>query len=380
MPKPEPVAASPRVWTPAMVRVMVTLLLGAGVANLFVIAPRFLGAIGYDKRQIGVVMGAFNLASLAMAPVVARLIARLGFARVIAGGCALAAIGAAVFAQVDTLAGYAAARAIQGAGMACLTIGAAAYVAEASPIDRLAQALGAAGVLTLVAMAVGPALAQLIHDHAGWRWVWRAGVVSGVAAVATTWRLPPVARHDGAVAPAGAAAWGALVAMGLAGVGFGAIWSFLADYAPRVGVPRVTAFFTAYVAAAVAARLFLGGLSDRLGRAAVARPALVGHALALVGMSQLGVTWHLIAIGAIYGLCHGVYYPALQALVVERAGGARSAAIAASTFAFGLGLVAAAFGLGPVARAWGYPTIYVIAAGAGLAAAVSVGRGAVTGR
>ncbi len=183
-----------------MVRVMVTLLLGAGVANLFVIAPRFLGALGYDKRQIGVVMGAFNLASLAMAPVVARLIARLGFARVIAGGCALAAIGAAVFAQVDTLAGYATARAIQGAGMACLTIGAAAYVAESSPIDRLAQALGAAGVLTLVAMALGPALAQLIHDHAGWPWVWRAGVISGVAAVATTLRLPPVARHDGPAA------------------------------------------------------------------------------------------------------------------------------------------------------------------------------------
>ena len=61
--------------------------------------------------------------------------------------------------------------------------------------------------------------------------------------------------------------------------------------------------------------------------------------------------------------------------MVERGGGGRSAAIAASTFAFGLGLVAAAFGLGPVARAWGYPTIYAIAAGAGLAAAASVGRG-----
>jgi MFS family permease len=241
---------------------------------------RFLGAIGYDKRQIGVVMGAFNLASLAMAPVVARLIARLGFARVIAGGCALAAIGAAVFAQVDTLAGYATARAIQGAGMACLTIGAAAYVAESSPIDRLAQALGAAGVFTLVAMALGPALAQLIHDHAGWPWVWRAGVISGVAAVATTLRLPPVARHDGPAATGDGVAWGALVAMGLAGVGFGAIWSFLADYAPRVGVPRVTAFFTAYVVAANAARLARGGLSDRLAPR-LARPTLVGHALAL---------------------------------------------------------------------------------------------------
>lgn len=353
-----------------MVRVMITLLLGAGVANLFVIAPRFLGAMGYDKRQIGVVMGAFNLASLAMSPLVARLLARLGFARVIAGGCALAAVGAAVFAQVDTLAGYAAARAIQGAGMACLTIGAAAYVAESSPIERLAQALGAAGVLTLVAMALGPALAQLIHDHAGWPWVWRAGVISGAAAVLTTLRLPPAMRHDGPAPAAGATAWDALIATGLAGVGFGAIWSFLADYGPRVGVPRVTAFFTAYVVAAITARLFLGGLSDRLGRATVARPALVGHALALAGMSQLGATWHLIVVGAVYGLCHGVYYPTLQALVVERAGGARGAAIATSTFAFGLGLVGAAFGLGPVARAWGYPTIYAIAAGAGLVAAL----------
>ncbi len=353
-----------------MVRVMVTLLLGAGVANLFVIAPRFLGAMGYDKRDIGVVMGAFNLASLAMSPLVAPLLARLGFARVIAGGCALAAIGAGVFAASSTMGGFAAARAIQGAGMACLTIGAAAYVAESSPIDRLAQALGAAGVLTLAAMALGPALAQLIHDHAGWTWVWRAGVISGAAAVATTWRLPPVARPDGAVVGLGATAWPALVATGLAGIGFGAIWSFLADYGPRAGVPRVTAFFTAYVVAAVAARLFLGGLSDRLGRATVARPALVGHALALVGMSQLGATWHLIVVGAVYGLCHGVYYPTLQALVVERAGGARSAAIASSTFAFGLGLVGAAFGLGPVARAWGYPAIYLIAAGAGAIAAV----------
>ena len=78
-----------------MVRVMVTLLLGAGVANLFVIAPRFLGMAGYDKRDIGVVMGAFSLASLAMSPVVAALTTRLGHARVIGGGCALAALGAA---------------------------------------------------------------------------------------------------------------------------------------------------------------------------------------------------------------------------------------------------------------------------------------------
>ncbi|MBK9032354.1 MAG: MFS transporter [Myxococcales bacterium] len=364
-----PDADARRVWTPAMVRVMVTLLLGAGVANLFVIAPRFLGAAGYDKREIGVVMGAFNLASLAMSPVVAALTTRLGYARVIGGGCVLAALGAGLFASADAMIGYAAARAIQGAGMACLMIGAAAYVAESAPVDRLGQALGAAGVLTLVAMALGPVLAQLLHDHLGWPWVWRAGIISGAAGwlVATT--LPPAAAQPAPARGATRPAWAALIATALAGVGFGSIWTFVADYGPRVGVPTVTPFFSAYVVAAVTARLALGTLSDRLGRRAVAAPALIGHGAALVGMAFLGARWHLIAIGGLYGLCHGVYYPTLQALVVERAGGRKSAAIAWSTFAFGVGLVTAAFGLGPVARAWGYPAIYWIAAGAGAVAA-----------
>ena len=32
-----------------------------------------------------------------------------------------------------------------------------------------------------------------------------------------------------------------------------------------------------------------------------------------------------------YGLCHGIYYPTLQAMVVERAGGHPGRAITAST-------------------------------------------------
>jgi predicted MFS family arabinose efflux permease len=67
-----------------------------------------------------------------------------------------------------------------------------------------------------------------------------------------------------------------------------------------------------------------------------------------------------------------MYYPALQAMIVERGGEARARAIAASTFAFGLGIVLGAFALGAVARAAGYPVIYLIAAAAGACAAVVV--------
>ncbi|MEZ4403466.1 MAG: MFS transporter [Kofleriaceae bacterium] len=377
LPSVAPPVAPRRLWSPAMVRVTVTLLLGAGVTNLFVIAPRFLGARGYDKRDIGVVMGAFGLASLLMSTQVARWIARVGFKGVIASGCALAAVGAAVFATSSTMAGFAAARALQGLGMSALMIGAAAYVAESTPPAKLGQALGAAGVLTLVAMAVGPALAQLIHDHAGWAAVWWAGVASGLAALAVAAGLPPVTPHDHPLPLAAGGAGPTLVATSLAGVGFGTIWTFLADYGPRVGAPTVTGFFLAYVAAAVSTRLGLGSLSDRFGRRAVVAPALLGHAVALAGMAGLGAGWHLYVIGALYGLCHGLYYPAMQALVVEQSGGRPSGAIGVSTFAFGLGQVVAAFGLGPVARAWGYPAIYLVGAGAGVVAAglIIAGRG-----
>lgn len=361
-----------RLVTPALVLVALTLFLGAQVPNVFVLAPRFLGDGGYHERDIGLVMGSFNIASLLMSPAVGWLCQRLGHGRVLAAGCLIAASGAVGFALADDRLGYAAGRALQGLGFANVIVGAAAYVAETAPVGRLGEALGLAGVLTLAAQAVGPVVAQLIRDGAGWPAVWWFGAGAGVVGAAVALTLPPAARHDhGDDGPRGPAA-AALLATVLSGVGFGAIWTFLADYGPRAGVAEVTPFFVAYVIAAIAVRLVLGTLSDRIGRHAAAAPALAGHAAILVAMALVGATWHLVAIGLVYGFCHGIYYPTMQALVVERSGGARGRAVSAATFAFGAGVTGAAFVLGPVARAAGYPAIYLIAAACGALAAALV--------
>ncbi|MCL4228072.1 MAG: MFS transporter [Myxococcales bacterium] len=361
-----------RLVTPALVLVTVTLFLGAQVPNVFVLAPRFLADRGHTEDQLGVIMGGFNLASLVMSPVVGWLCLRLGHARVLAAGCLVSAVGAVGFALADELVGFTAGRALQGLGFAAVLVGAAAYVAETAPPARLGEALGLAGVLTLAAQAVGPVAAAVLRDLAGWSAVWWFGAGAGVAGAAVALALPPAVRH-GAVddGPRGAA-FGPLAASVLAGVGFGAIWTFLADHGPRAGVGQVTPFFVAYVIAAISVRLFLGTLSDRIGRRQAATPALCGHAAILVAMAAVGATWHLVPIGLVYGFCHGIYYPTLQAMVVERSGGRRSRAISASTFAFGAGVAAAAFALGPVAHAFGYPVIYLVAAGCGALAAALV--------
>jgi MFS family permease len=347
---------------------MGTLFLGAMVPNLFVLTSRFLGGRGFDEQEIGIVMSAQNLTALAITPAIGWLVARLGHARALALGCAVTAAGAAVFLVADEVVGYAIGRALQGLGFSAVLVGGAAYVVEIAPPARLGEALGVSGVLTLAAQAVGPAIGEAILAL-GWDALFGAGVVFGFAGAAVALRLPAARHHHeaGAIVPASPAA-AILVAIGLAGMGFGAIWMFLADYVHDVGIARTTWFFVPYVIAAIATRLFLGDLSDRIGRRQAAAPALAGHALILFGMAVVSAPWQLVGIGLIYGLCHGVYYPTLQAMIVERSGGRRSRAVAAATFAFGAGVIVAGVALGAVARAWGYPAIYPIASAAGVVA------------
>jgi len=355
-----------------MVLISATLFLGALVPNLFVLAPRFLAALGHDEQQIGVVMGSFNVALLLFTPVIGRLVERFGHRPLLVAGCLIGALGCVAFDLASGTTTYALARVVQGVGFAAILVGAASYVAEIAPPAQLAQALGIAGVLTLCSQAVGPFVGEILEHAAGWRAVFYAGAAGGCSGALVALFLPAaVERERNAVADR-VGALPVLLAVALAGFGFGSVWTFLSDYTDRVGVGAVTPFFLPYVAAAISTRVFFGHLPDRLGRRAVAVPALLCHALALGLMAGLEARWQLVTYGALFGLAHGFYYPALQAMVVERAAGARSRAIAGSTFAFGAGIVASAFLLGALAKVCDYPIIYLVAAGAGVVAALVV--------
>lgn len=374
------VAASPgeprqSLWSRPMITVAVVLFLGALGCNLLIPASAYLGARGFDQGQLGLAMGAFNVASLVTMLLISRPLAALGHARVLAAAALLIAAGAVLFALADALPWFAAGRALQGLGLGALLVAAGAYVVEISPAERLGEALGISGILTLTAQAAGPSAADLLHRAAGWPAVFWTAAAAAALAVVPALRLT-AARVPPALGPAAlGAAWPALVATALAGIGFGAIWTFLGDAARRLeGGVSVAWFFTAYVVAAVVSRLRLGDVADRHGRAKVSALALLGHVGAFVVLAAATAPWHLVVVGLGYGLCHGVYYPAMQALVVARMGGVRSRAVAASTFAFGLGIVGAAWGMGSLARVHGYPVLYGAAAGAGALAALLVWR------
>jgi MFS family permease len=167
----------------------------------------------------------------------------------------------------------------------------------------------------------------------------------------------PIARHY------------ALVVM-LSGATFGAVFTFEPAYALALGRTRVGGFFVAYAIAAIFVRLVLGSLPARIGSYRVACGALVLYA-AVVGALAAAGPAALEPLGALFGVAHGLFYPAVNAMAVTAVRAhERGRMIAIFTGAFAVGLSCGSTLLGYVAASGGYPLVFILAACGTLVAVV----------
>lgn len=356
--------------TPTFVLLCLVLCLGAHAPNLLVLLPRHLRVVGLGESEIGIVMGSFALASISAMPFAAELSDRAGRRVPITLGLILCGLSCGAMTLATSMPGFLLARIGAGAGWGAVLVGASIVTAEIAPPGRLAQALGISGILTLVAMAVGPSLGEVIVARGGFTAVFITAAALCVAGSVLAGFLP---RRGGAShTPQRGLVLDAplrrpLVATFLVSAGFGAIISFLADSTALKGIHSVAGFFNAYVALAIFTRLACGSWSDRFGRRRVIVPSLVGQALALGALAWVRSAWQLIPAGALFGFTHGLYYPSLMAFTVERAAAPRRArAIASFNFAFSAGIAASAVVNGFVAERFGYAAVYLLCASAAL--------------
>lgn len=291
---------------------------------------------------------------------------RLGFAYV---GAALMSATGVGFLGVDALGPWLVfLRVVHGFAFTLFLVAASTLAADLAPPRRLGQALGIFGAMMVSTNALAPAAAEWLADAAGWDAVFAttAGMaaLSGLLLLAvrerphtrgTTREVPglgSVFARPG-IAPI-------LWASGLAGVTFGALFTFHQPYALSLGIARVSDFLVAYSIAAVIVRGVFGGVADRLGRLLVARAALVVYGaapIAVVLLGASGFSW----VGALLGLAHGLFYPALNAVIVEGAeDDVRGKVMAVYNGAFNIGFSIGSLALGYVAEASGYGLVFVL--------------------
>jgi len=333
----------------------------------FFLLPKFLEQrLGATPSAMGQVVGRGPLSGVLAVPLVAWAIDRWHRKRLLVAGTALGALAAFAHMSIDQVGlSLYALRAVQGLAFLVTFNTAATLAVELSPPERLSQALGYFGVAMLGTNALAPALVEPLADSLGWG---AAFCVAGGAAtlacfLALFTESPQVASNTSSNSVT--SLWNRhIVSVSytsmLMGVGFGALVTFAQPFALSLGDREVRGLFIGYTITAVAVRVVLGGLADRVGRLRVAFGSMVLYAAVILSTSRMQAGW-LFEIGLGLGVAHGLLYPALNALIVENvAPTIRGAVMTTFNGAFNLGFALSALGFGTVAEAAGFRLVFLI--------------------
>jgi EmrB/QacA subfamily drug resistance transporter len=162
----------------------ITLALGLGtfltlfdVTAVVVAMPGIAKDLGFAVAGAAWVMDAYSLAFVGALLASGGLADRFGRRRSMLAGNAVFLIASIACGVATDGAMLLAARVVQGVGAAFMVTGAIALVAGSFPnLGQRARVFGIIGVISGVAMALGPTLGGLLATWFGWRWIFYANV------------------------------------------------------------------------------------------------------------------------------------------------------------------------------------------------------------
>ncbi len=363
---PDSSALGDRLWTPAFTRLVIAQALFGFAYSVFLLLPKLLAvAYGAAAQEIGMVMAAFGVLSLAAIPAVGPIVARLGRRGAMQASFALLAGSALAFLLIRRADGLAALlRGLQGVAWSLFFAAGMSLLAEAVPPGRLGHAIGLYGGASLATNAIAPAVAEPIAAWLGPRAVF---TLSALVAAAGGWFCRHLAAGDaGTVVREKAAAHPparrllarVLIVLAVGGLAAAGMFTFVAPFSLAHGIGVVRGFFVAYTSTALLIRLGGARLTDWLGPQRTALAGGAGYGLVVVAMGLCGPK-HLVVLGAAFGLAHGILFPALMTLLLEGTGSsARPRLLALANGAINVGVVGLGI-LGSAAERRGYPAVFV---------------------
>jgi MFS family permease len=343
-----------------------SLLFFVAFYTLLVPFPLYLAEIGLPDWQIGLILGAFGVASLVGRPLAGVAADRFGSRMVMLAGASALLVGVAGVNATTNPALLFVLRLLQAAGYVAFTTASnALVVALASPAERksLLTRFGAAAnvAMTLTPVTINALLPWLTLNGALWVAVFFALVSGGLALLV------------GSPAPVGApvsvrlqiprSALLPMLLAAVAGLGFGAFFQFLPLLTERQGGIASGPLFAVYGASIVLTRLVSARWMDRGDERVILR---VGYALLALGLLLFAGSqqWFLLALaafcvasgsGLMTGLLMNLHVEALPLT-------ARGNAVALYYLGFDLGIGGGAWLLAPVLQGWGIGALFACAA------------------
>jgi MFS family permease len=338
---------------------------------LFIFLPAYLYRLGIREGEIGLLMAAGALVAVATKPVNGMLVGRGLRKPFLMGGALTGALSTVPWIYVASPGPHLyLLRVAQGVSFSAFAAASYSYIAACAPAHRRAEALGIFGLSFFLPVSVGGWVGEWVVRQVGF-----GGLFAGAAAAAILSGIFPAGlREPGIRERPTIASLGIYLtrpffvpnsAGYLFGTAYGSIFTFLPVYLLAEGKGSIGTFVFVYALSVVAARTLGRNLLDRLPRERVSLAALLLLCAGNLLIPIVGGGVGLAAAGGAAGLGHGLLFPALSALVLDRArDDAGGMAMAMFTAAFDMGLVTGAAAFGFVAEAFGYPAMFISAAGA----------------
>jgi MFS family permease len=376
-----PVTA-PQTWTRVFAGLCAVLLLtftafGAAVPVLPELVTHDLHG---PALAVGAIFATSAVAALLGRPYAGRLAQHSDVRLVIAGGAAAASLVGVAYALAATLGGPAgitallAVRVLMGLAEAAIFTAGSLWVVALAPAERRGQLVGWYGLAMWSGWTLGPMIGDLLRRETGYGAVWALHVLLPAAAALIALRLPRHALGSGEVSrrlvPRAVILPG--TALALAAVGYSAMAGFVVLHLDQRGTGGGSLTLGLFGAAYIVVRLLFGRLPDRVGAARIAVACGLTEA---AGLALIAAATSLCVAGlgaVIMGAGFTLLYPSLALLVINRSEPAeRGAALGAYTSFWDLGLGIAGLVTGAVATGFGYPAVFIIAAAAALATAIT---------
>ena len=357
-----------RLWTGPFVLCFVTNLCQGTAFNLFLHLPGYLHDLGANDVQIGWIASLTALAAVACRPPVGRAMDRLGRRPVIRWGGALHAVATALYLAVHAIGPLLyAVRVLHGVAEALLFSALFAYAADRVPAARRTEGLALFGVSGMLPISIGGWVGDGLLPRHGFTALF--GLAAGLALAAFVLSLAmqeprrPPSPPSASVGTLAALRQRDLGPLWLLGTVFSvvltAFFVFIKRFVDETGIGSVGAFFGAYTGAALALRLFLGWLPDRVGAKRVLGPALLALVLGFGVMAGATDRTSLLLAGLSCGIGHGFTFPILFALVVARTPETnRGSTLALFTALFDLGVLIGGPSFGLVVERLGFAAMY----------------------
>lgn len=335
----------------------------------FILLPVRIEELGGSEAQIGFIMGMTAMATIITTPTVGIAIDRFGKKWFFVAGGILMSLTTLPFVYLDTLNYlFPLLRALQGAALSLCFVSAGTLIVDASSSTKRSQAIGIFGIFSIINFALAPSVGKVFIDNFGFQEFFIFDFFFGLLAfiIALFIREPHKAKSDeisvsylsvlfrqGVVLAASA--------LFVAGMGFVTVITFVPVFAGRINVQQYEIFFIAYSLSVIAVRVFGGWIPDKYGKKKSSIPAFFVYAASIIALGFTTNWLGLLVSGMLFGLGHGLFYPAVYALVMDLSSEIdRGKALSLCSVSFTSGGMLGVFIYGVVAENWGFPVMFEI--------------------